>query len=342
MRKIFVCLLLSLILITGISGIVFAQQDIVFELGLAKEQRVLWQVYGVNPDLIERVYIAHVNTTPEEAIKIAEELTKEELNSDDIVVPEMKLTESTLGNNITNTISWFGDKFTEVLGGEWIELAEKKAVELKDVKQTSYTTGFKSPKGTNVQLNIDSPYLSPISLEVHEGTYVTFIEVKDKADMEENLGEEISLSIELPIEYLRGEWTIKERELKSKYATQVPNVTIKIKEYVGSIKEAEIDAERFLFSGEIQVEDKVYKAYTELDPVNIYADPSSFISILKEEGAEPVFAVMVIDMDSDYELFIDSDLELVYEKAFTIEIDSSVNDEYYQTDEDEVDYLVRK
>jgi len=345
--KITIYLILCLILVTGTTGIIFAQDlpPIPFnpeiklsnlKPDLAEEQKMLWLAYSTDPDRIGKVWVAHVNATVEEIVT-------------GTGLPERDPSQSTVGGTVKNTISWFGDKLKEAFGEAWIEKAEKKAEKLKDVSHSSYVTAYDYTEDVQYQINIDSPYLSPVTLEVYEGTYITVTEYlvaeadkRKKADLEETLGEEISLNNELPIEYLQGEWIIKERELKSKYATQVPNVTITIKEYVGSIKEAEIDAERFLFSGEIQVEDKVYKAYTELDPVNIYADPSSFISILKEEGAEPVFAVMVIDMDSDYELFIDSDLELVYEKAFTIEIDSSVNDEYYQTDEDEVDYLVRK
>ncbi|MFW6029601.1 MAG: hypothetical protein ACOCRO_05040 [Halanaerobiales bacterium] len=211
---------------------------------------------------------------------------------------------------------------------------------MKDITQTTYIGSFKKD-GLEIQININSPYLSPVTLEVHEGVYVYQLEIKDEVEAQENLGEKIELIDEIPVDYLKGEWTIQERELDSKYSTKVPDLSIRIDDFIGSYQEIEIEAERFLFSGEIRIEDTIYPAYTDLDPENIFAYPISYISILKEDGSKAVFDIMVADIDKDFEIYISSDLENIFENGFYIELDSSIDYEYYETDDDKVDYLIR-
>ncbi len=344
MKKIIVCLLLSLMFMNGISGII-AAQEVVMEhnVELSEEQEMLWRAYGINPNTIEGVWVHSFKGTPSEAILFLEESFKR----GGIELPEMHKSEGNLSDVINNTTTVAGEQLVEVLGQDWIESAKDKAAELKDVKQISYITGFEHD-GTQIQINIDSPYLSPITLEVYDGTYITQTEVAaEKEDkLNETLGEEVSLDSKLPIEYLLGEWTIMERELDSKYDKQVPSVTIKIEDYIGSIEESEIEAERFIFSGKIIIEGEVYEAYTEIDDnLNMYAYPIRLISVLKEAGVDPVFEIWFEDMDQNLAFSASSDFSWVYENALGVKLYYNVNGNDYDADfdgsDDDLDYIIK-
>ncbi|MFW6036103.1 MAG: hypothetical protein ACOCRZ_07605 [Halothermotrichaceae bacterium] len=337
-------LVLTIILFMTLSGFLFAE-DIAMVFGdhenLEKEQKMLWEVYGVNTESIKSIKIATINGTPVEAVNVISEMIKKQGS----VLSGGELKEANLGNNIKNTITWAGDRFVEVYGEEWLNKAKKRAEEYKDIKQTIYNTDYIDPnEDIAYTFRIESPHLSPITLELYKGTFIIVTETIGKSEekkLKEMFGEKIYLDTELPIEYLKGEWTIKERELNNKYDPQVPDVKMNIIDIVASVKETEIEAERFLFSGDIKIGDTVYQAYTGTDPDIMYHYPMSIISILKEEGSEAVFSIILGDLENNYDLFIDADLKEVYENAFAIKIDSMINNESYETDDDEVDYLIR-
>ncbi|MFP4016506.1 MAG: hypothetical protein ACLFUI_05695, partial [Halanaerobiales bacterium] len=279
----------------------------------------------------------------EEAWAVVKELLKKQ---DAVLLDDVYTMEQTQVSDVKSLLASGREDVNQVFGEGWIGLAEQRVKELEDRSQMVYVGNFEKPE-TGIQVHIYSPYLSPKSLEVYDGTYIIFTMIKkdgeqDGEEGDDNLGKKISLDSELPVDYLEGVWTIHKRELDSKYDDQVPEVTISIEEYIGSISETEIEAERFLFSGEIQIGDVVYQAYSELDAVNIFKYPIAYISIFKEEGMEPVFDIMVSDIDRDYELFIASDFNYTFDNGFYINIDSSIDGEYYESDDDEIDYLIRK
>ncbi len=344
MKKIFLVLVLLFILANVLAGIILAQ-DVVMEhdVELSEEQKMLWLAYGINPNQIEGVWVHSFRGTPEEAIAFLEGFAKKYGSE----LPEMHKLENNLGDTVNNTISNFGDRLVAELGQEWLESAKKKADELKDVTQISYIGGFKTSGGVEVQINIDYPYMSPISMEVHEGTYVTQTElISETAGDATALGEKISLDSELPVEYLKGEWIIKERELESKYDEQVPAVKIIIEDYAGSIEETEIEAERFLFKGEVIIDGESYQGFADLNnPGNMFAYPMCIISILKEEGVDPEFAILLEDLDQDLSFSAYSDLKWIYENAIGVDLYYNVNGNNYDADfhgsDGKMDYVIR-
>lgn len=340
MKKIFIYLVLSFIFISVITGLILAQ-EVVMEHNekLSEDQRKLWIAYGINPNQLEGVWVHSFKGTPEEAIKFIGDIA--EKNGAEL--PEMHKFESTLGDTINNTISVYGERLVEEFGQEWLDSAEKKAVELNDVSQISYMGGFEIEDGTKVQMNIETPYLNPLTMEVYEGTYVIQTEIKDEteaAEAGETFGEKISLDSELPVEYFKGEWTLRVSDPdRDKH---IPQTTIIINDYIGSIEETEIEAERFLFSGEIIIEDKVYEAFADIDnQENMYAYPISLISILKEEGLEPEFEIWIDDIDQDLSFGVSSDYKWVYENALGVNLNYDINGDSYMTDDDKIDYIMR-
>ncbi len=179
MKKIFVWLVFLFMLINTITGIILAQ-DVIMEhsVELSEEQKNLWIAYGINPNQLEGVWVHSFDGSPEEAIIFIEELAKR----NGVELPEMHKSEITLGDTINNTLSWYSDQLVEEFGEEWFNSAKKKAVELKDVMQTSYIGGFETPDGIKIQINIDTPYLSPITMEVYEGTYIIQTELKSETE----------------------------------------------------------------------------------------------------------------------------------------------------------------
>jgi len=73
----------------------------------------------------------------------------------------------------------------------------------------------------------------------------------------------------------------------------------------------------------------------------MFAYPIRIISILKEKGIDYKLEIWLEDIDQDLELFIESDLNEVYERAIAADIYYQGIDGEYLTAENKVDYLIK-
>jgi len=231
--------------------------------------------------------------------------------------------------------------FITTLGEEWIEKSKKEEIKLKDVEMTSYYGELNYPNMAK-EVEVLSPYFSPISFILEEGVFIIISEERYDKDEEENTkGEKIELSNKLAEEFLQGNWFLQQRSDQESYEDVTPQICINVDKLICSIEETEIEAERFLFSGQIEIDGIIYDSYTELDPVNMFAYPIRIISILKEKGIDYKLEIWLEDIDQDLELFIESDLNEVYERAIAADIYYQGIDGEYLTAENKVDYLIK-
>lgn len=276
--------------------------------------------------------------TVEEALTYVEKT----LLKDDEKKPEMEYSQNNLSEMLAGIRSMSEFGVISPLDKEWTAASKIEEEKLKDIKQTVYYGSIEYPN-LEKEISVESPFFNPLTFRLEEGTFIILSEDRLNGENHEQiLGERTELENKLAEKFFQGNWTIQKRHVEDDYDYQVPQVKIKVDKLEGSIPEIEIEAVRYLFSGEIEIEGTVYEAVSELDPVNIYAYPIRIISICKEEDSDYQLEIWVEDIDKDLQLFIQSDMEEVYEKAVGVEIEYYGSDNHYDTEEEAVDYLIRE
>lgn len=285
------------------------------------------------------VTIYQYDGTAEEALRYVNEV----LFKDDNRKPEMESSKMFLSEFLLSIKMMAEKGFSPGLDEEWLKKAEEEIVKLEGIEQESYY-GYLEYPDMDKDVTIQSPFFNPVSFELLEGTYIIYTESKFAEAGEYDRGAKVDISNKLAENFLKGSWEIQKRAELDMFENQVPEIKIEIDKLIGSFEETEIEAERYLFSGQIEVNGIKYKAFSELDPVNVFAYPVRIISVLKEEAIGYHMEIWVEDTDQNIDLSISSDFEEAYERALAVEIYYSNNKEGedYHTDDDSVDYLIRE
>lgn len=285
------------------------------------------------------VTIYQYDGTAEEALRFVNEV----LFKDDNRKPEVEYSKMSLSEILLSIKMMAEQGFSPGLDEEWLKKAEEEIVKLEDIEQESYY-GYLEYPDIDKDVTIQSPFFNPVSFKLLEGTYIVYTESKFAEAGEYDKGAKVDISNRLAEDFLKGSWKIQKRAELDIFENQVPEIKIEIDELIGSFKEAEIEAERYLFSGKIEVNGTEYRAFSELDPVNVFVYPVRIISVLKEEGLGYHLEIWLEDTDQNIDLSISSDFEEAYERALAVGIYYSNNTqgEDYHTDDDSVDYLIRE
>lgn len=340
MKKIVFTFLVMLVIFLISSASILCQSSVKERPDMLSELNELAQVFSYEEDTHNNISttIYQFSGTAEEALVFV----KEELFKDDNQDLEMEFDKMDLSEILISMKAMAEQGFSPILDEEWIIRADNEISRFKDLEQVVYSGGIEYPD-IEKDVTIQSPFFNPVSFKVIEGTYIIYSESKFNNDSGNIRGEKVDLSNKLADNFLEGSWTIKERGEVNRFENQVPELKIRIGELVGSFEESEIDAERYLFSGDIEINGVSYKAYTKLDPVNVFAYPIRIISIIKEEGMDYQLEIWIEDIEKDINLNILSDFEEAYEKAFAVEVYYSNygQGEEYETDYNAVDYLVK-
>lgn len=331
--------LLIVILIS--STAVFSQNQVAERADLAQEIIEQAQVFSFAESETKNIAVTVLKFqgTVEEAIKYAEET----LFKEDSKKPEMELREDSLVSGLRFFRGFAEQGLIPALDEDWIKTAKEKENELGDVKQVSSFGELEYPNYKK-EVTIVNPFFSPLTFKLEEGTYIIYSEYKFSQEEESQvIGEQVELSDEKVFDFLIGDWEVQTR-VDDQSDSQIPEVKVSINEFIGSVWEAELEMERYLFSGQIKINGEQYAAYEILDPVYMYEYPIRLISLVDEGDQDYRLEILVSRVD-DYYFEIYSDLNEVNDNSIEINLSyegTESFEENYQTESDAVDYLIRE
>jgi hypothetical protein len=340
-KKLFILSILLISILVS-STALFSQKQVEERPDLAQEIIEQAQVFSFEESEIKNtaVTVLHFQGTVEEAVKYAEE----NFFKEDSKKPKLELTEDNLVSGIRFFKAFAEQGMVPGLDEDWIKSAEEKENQLKDIKIISSFGSLEYPNYTK-EITIVNPFFSPLSFKLEEGTYIIYSENRFSEEEDSQIiSENAEMSEEKLFDFLIGDWKVQTRRDQEVSDSEMPEVKIKINELIGSVWEAEIETERYLFSGQIEINGEQYEAYEILDPVYMYEYPIRLISLVDEGNEEYKLEILVSRID-DYYFEIYSDFSEVNDNS--IEIDLSYEgiedfEDNYQTESNALDYLIRE